>query len=54
MQPKKHVDFLVGIYNKYAKMAINHSRGFGYEQSCIGYELQKQNKFIVLDNKLNA
>lgn len=54
MQPKKHADFLVGIYNNYAKMAINHSRGFGFEQSCIGFELQNGNMFILLDNKWNA
>jgi hypothetical protein len=54
MQPKKHAEFLVGIYNNYTKMAINHSRGFGFEQSCIGFELQNRNMFILLDNKWNA
>ena len=54
MQPAKHAGFLLDIYNKYARMAINHSRGFGYEQSCIGYELQKTNNYVLLDNKWNA
>jgi hypothetical protein len=54
MQPAKHASFLLDIYNKYGKMAINHPRGFGYEQSCIGYELQKTNNYVLLDNKWNA
>jgi hypothetical protein len=54
MQPKKHSQFLVNIYNKYAKQAINHFRGFNYEQSCIGYELQINNNYILIDNKWNA
>ncbi len=54
MQPKKHSQFLLNIYNKYAKQAINHPRGFGYEQSCIGYELQINHNYILLDNKWNA
>lgn len=54
MQPAKHSQFLLDIYNKYFKNAIGHSRGFHYEQSCIGFELQKENKYIILDNKWNA
>ena len=54
LQPKKHSDFLQKIYNKYVKKSINHKRGFHFEQSCIGYELQKNNLYKVLDNKFNA
>lgn len=54
MQPRKHGQFLLQIYNKYAETAIGHPRGFGYEQSCIGYELQMNNKWICLNNKWNS
>lgn len=54
MQPKIHAKILLDIYEKYAKNAINHNRGFGYEQSCIGYELQTQNNYVILNNKWNA
>ena len=54
MQPAKHSQFLLNIYNKYAKQAINHPRGFGFEQSCIGYELQLNNNYCLLDNRWNA
>jgi hypothetical protein len=54
MQPKKHNDFLLTIYNKYILQSISHPRGFHFEQSCIGYELQKHNLYKVIDNKFNA
>ena len=54
MQPKVHNDFLMNVYNKYVKQSISHSRGFHFEQSCIGYELQKASLYKVLDNKFNA
>lgn len=54
MQPKKHKDFLQYIYNKYILQSITHYRGFHFEQSCIGYEIQKANLYKVIDNKFNA
>ena len=54
LQPKLHRDFLEKIYNTYIKISISHSRGFHYEQSCIGYEIQKANLYKVLPNKFNA
>jgi hypothetical protein len=54
MQPKIHGDFLKGIYDKYALKAINHPRGYHFEQSCIGYELIKNNKALVIANKWNT
>jgi len=54
LQPKQHRYFLENIYNKYVKKSINHPRGFHFEQSCIGYEIQKANMFKILDNKFNA
>ena len=54
LQPKKHKDFLQGIYNKYIQQSITHDRGFHFEQSCIGYEIQKAQMYKVIDNKFNA
>ena len=54
MQPKIHNDFLVNIYNKYVKQSISHKRGFHFEQSCIGYEIQKASLYKLLDNRFNA
>jgi hypothetical protein len=54
VQPAIHNAFLREIYNKYISMSINHSRGFHFEQAAIGYELQKNNMFTVMDNKWNA
>ena len=54
MQPKKHNDFLLNIYNKYILQSVSHYRGFHFEQSCIGYELQKNNLYKVIDNRFNA
>lgn len=52
-QPKIHGNIFQNIYNKYIKKSINHKRGFHYEQSCIGYELQKQCLYKTLPNKWN-
>jgi hypothetical protein len=54
MQPKIHKDFLQYVYKKYVLQSISHSRGFHFEQSCIGYEIQINNLYKVLDNKFNA
>jgi hypothetical protein len=53
-QPKIHSDFLYNIYNTYVSNCINHPRKYHYEQSCIGYELQKQQKYKLLQNKWNV
>ena len=54
LQPKYHANFLQNIYNKYIKKSISHHRGFHYEQSCIGYEIQKANLYKVLPNRFNS
>lgn len=54
MQPKIHKEFLEELYNKYIDISLNHIRGFHFEQSCIGYYLQNNNLYKVLDNKFNA
>lgn len=54
LQPKIHNEFLKYVYQKYVKYSISHPRGFHFEQSCIGYEIQKNNLYKVIDNKFNA
>jgi hypothetical protein len=54
LQPEIHAEFLQNIYNNYVIKSISHYRGFHYEQSAIGYELQKEKLYKVLDNKFNA
>ena len=54
LQPKIHTNFLNYIYNKHIHKSKSHYRGLHFEQSCIGYELQKANLFKVIDNKFNA
>ena len=53
-QPKIHKDFLQSIYDKYVIQSISHYRGFHFEQSCIGYEIQKANLYKIVDNRFNA
>ena len=47
------VKFLKDIYNKYNKHH-DYGRGVHFEQTCIGYELQKKKKYVILSNKFNA
>jgi hypothetical protein len=54
LQPKKHRVFLQDVYNNYIKKSILHKRGPHYEQTSLGYELQVNNNFKVLENKFNA
>ena len=54
LQPKKHRSFLETIYCKYIKNSIAHKRGYHYEQSCIGYEIQTNKLEKILPNKFNA
>ena len=53
-QPKIHGEFLRIVYEQFLNICAVHPRGFHYEQSCIGYILQKTNCYKVLDNKFNA
>lgn len=53
-QPKLHCNFLRQIYDKYILKSLSHPRGYHYEQSCVGYELQKENMFLCIPNKFNA
>ncbi len=53
-QPKIHNKFLKSIYNRYISASTTHPRGFHFEQSCIGYELQINNLYKETDNRFNA
>lgn len=54
MQPKIHRDFFQNVYDKYVRQSIMHPRGFHFEQASIGYEIQKEKIYKVIDNKFNA
>ena len=54
IQPKKHKIYLREIFYKYFKTQINNSSHFHYEQSVIGYEIQKSNLHYFMDMKWNA
>lgn len=51
--PTKHADFLKAIYDKYIEKCIGHTRGFHFEQSSIGYELQLSEAFTLIPNSWN-
>jgi hypothetical protein len=51
--PVNHSKFLESIYNKYIGKCIGHTRGFHYEQSCIGYEIQTSELFTLIPNVWN-
>lgn len=54
LQPSIHSKFLEGIYNTYIKKSFGHPRGFHFEQAAIGFTIQKENMFKIIDNKWNA
>lgn len=53
-QPKLHSKFMQSIYDKYIDKQIGHPSGYHWEQSTIGYELQKNDMVHVLPNAFNA
>ncbi len=54
IQPKKHREFLNNIFNKYSENQKCSTHGFHYEQSVIGFELQKNNMAFFMNYKWNA
>ena len=54
IQPKKHKDLLECVYKTYLPRSISHHRGPHYEQTSLGYELQTQQRYILLNNRWNA
>jgi hypothetical protein len=54
LQPKIHADFLRKVFDKYVQGCITTNlNGYHYEQIVVGYEMQKNNLFILLPNKWN-
>lgn len=54
LQPNKHRKVLEEIYYRYVNKQINNKNGFHFEQSVIGYELQKKKLDCLIDMKWNA
>jgi hypothetical protein len=54
LQPQKHKLLMRNIFNKYSSNQIANKAGFHYEQSVIGYEIQKNNMYYFMDMKWNA
>lgn len=58
MQPRIHKDFLFNIYNNYkiTSMTIykTKKKATHKDQPYIGFEIQKNNLYKVMDNKFNA
>ena len=53
-QPKLHSDFLISVFNKYIRGCMTSNRGYHYEQTTVGYELQSKDMFCLIPNKFNA
>jgi len=51
--PAKHSAFLKNVYFKHIGNALNHPRGFHFEQSAIGFEMQTTDSFITIPNRWN-
>jgi hypothetical protein len=52
--PRIHGSFFRNIHRSYNKYSINNPRHFHFEQSAIGYSIQKSNEAQYLDNRFNA
>ena len=53
-QPRKHREFMEQTFEKHKANILAHKNGFHYEQVVVGYELQINNMFKIIDNKWNA
>lgn len=53
-RPAIHGEFLKEIYETYKESAINHARGFIYEQAAIGYCLVRDNMYTCIPNEWNG
>ena len=55
LQPKYHKEYLENIFKTYVLKGISHKRGSSlYEQSAIGYCLQKDDMYVCLPNEFNT
>ena len=53
-QPKLHSEFLNGVFRKHVTGCMTSNRGYHYEQTTVGYELQSKEMFTPIPNKFNA
>jgi hypothetical protein len=53
-QPKLHCKFLRSIFDKHVIGCMTSNRGYHYEQTTVGYELQTHKMFTLIPNKFNA
>lgn len=54
LQPTRHRELLERIYNAYSRGAPASKSGYHYEQSCVGYEIQKAGVYKIMENRWNA
>ena len=54
VQPKYHAEYLENIFKSNVLKAIAHPRGPLFEQSTLGYHLQKDDMYITLPNQFNT
>ena len=54
IQPKKHIPFFKGIYDKYADAQKDNPWEMHFEQSVVGYEMQTQDLVYYCDNRWNC
>jgi hypothetical protein len=54
LQPKYHADYLDNLFKGNVLKAIAHPRGPLFEQSTLGYHLQKDDMYICLPNEFNT
>ena len=53
-QPKKHADFIKNIYDTYSDRFLTHPRSGHFHQAVIGYELMKNDKYVLMSTKWNC
>lgn len=51
--PSKHSEFLKNTYFSHIDNALNHPRGFHFEQAAIGFEMQTTDSFTTIPNQWN-
>lgn len=54
MSPRYHREFFEELYEFGIKTGVDHPRGYHYEQSLTGYELQKRGLWARLPNEWNS
>jgi hypothetical protein len=54
MDPRVNGKWMKSVHFKHSMRSVGHYRHFHFEQSAIGYEIQKQKKAQYLNNKFNA